>query len=276
MNKMDLLLNVIRAIRIAIGSIIVIAMGLTIVMGMASCSKGNTLAPSPDPQQPVIVTKKVSQISYSYDGNASENENMTYDAQGRLATYAEDDYTSSFAYISATKIQVTRRKRSDNSIDRIYDCTLNSHGAITEMLFKENNVIKYTYQFDYDAADYLTKIKGINPGYTYEEYFEIVDGNVASSKLYYDGVQSANRQYFSDNTKPNRTFFSTWSYWPSATLFGKPSKYHLKEFKNFNMSNTLTWHTTYMIETDVQGYPTRITTDFILQGTKGFTNYLFQ
>ena len=168
------------------------------------------------------------------------------------------------------------RKKSDNSIDRIYDCTMNSHGAITEMLFKENNVINYNYQFEYNSDGYLTKIKGINPGYTYEEYFEIVDGNVASSKLYYDGVQSSNRQYFPDNTKPNKTFFSTWTYWPSATLFGKPSKYHLKEFKDFNMSNTLTWHSKYMIETDAQGYPVKITTDFILQGTKGVTNYSFQ
>ena len=266
MNKIDLMLSVIRAIRIAIGSIIVIAMGLTIVIGMASCSKGNTLASPPATQPPVITTKKVSQISYSYNGEASENENMTYDVQGKLATYTEDDHTSSFAYTSATKLEVTRRKKSDNSIDRIYDCTMNSHGAITEMLFKENNVINYTYQFEYNPDGYLTKIKGINPGYIYEEYFEIVDGNVVSSKLYYDGVQSSSRQYIPDNTKPNKTYFSTWSYWPSATLFGKPSKYHLKEFKNFNMSNTLTWHSKYMIETDPQGYPVKITTDFILQG----------
>ena len=68
MNKIDLMLNVIRAIRIAIGSIIVIAMGLTIVIGMASCSKENTLTPAPATQPPVIATKKVSQISYSYNG----------------------------------------------------------------------------------------------------------------------------------------------------------------------------------------------------------------
>jgi len=275
MKKIDLMLNVIRAIRITIGSIILIAMGLTIVIGMASCSKENALTSVPATQSPVIATKKVSQISYSYNGTASENEIMTYDAQGRLSTYTEDDRTSSFAYSSATKLEVTRRKKSDNSIDRIYDCTLNPHGAITEMLFKENNVIKYTYLFEYNSDGYLTKIKGINPGYTYEEYFEIVDGNVASSKLYYDGIQSSNRQYFPDNTKPNKTFFNTWSYWPSATLFGKTSKYHLKEFKDFNMSNTLTWHSKYIIETDPQGYPVKITADFILQGTKGITNYSF-
>ena len=270
------MLNVIRVIRITIGSIIVIAMGLTIVFGMASCSKENTLASAPSIQPPVMATKKISQISYSYNGSTSENESMTYDAQGRLATYTEDDRTSSFAYTSGTKLEVTRRKKSDNSIDRIYDCTMNSHGAITEMLFKENNVIKYNYQLEYNSDGYLTKIKGINPGYVYEEYFEIVDGNVVSSKLYYDGVQSSNRQYFPDNTKPNKTFFSTWAYWPCATLFGKPSKYHLKEFKDLNMSNTLTWHTKYMMETDAQGYPVKITTDFILQGTKGVTNYSFQ
>ena len=276
MKKIDLMLNVIRAIRIAIGSIIVIAMGLTIVMGMASCSKGNALTPALATQSPVIATKKISQISYSYNGSASENESMTYDAQGRLATYIEDDRISSFAYTSGTKLEVTRRKKSDNSIDRIYDCTMNSQGAITEMLFKENNIIKYTYLFEYNSDGYLTKIKGINPGYIYEEFFEIVDGNATSSKLYYDGVKSSNRQYFTDNTKPNKTFFNTWSYWPSATLFGKTSKYHLKEFKDFNMSNTLTWHSKYIIETDPHGYPVKITTDFILQGTKGITNYSFQ
>ena len=276
MKKIDLMLNVIRAIRIAIGSIIVIAMVLTIVFGMASCSKENTLTPVSATQPVVMDAKKISQISYSYNGSASENESMTYDAQGRLATYTEDDHTSNFLYTSATKLEVTRRKKSDNSIDRIYDCTMNAHGAITEMLFKESNIIKYTYQFEYNSDGYLTKIKGINPGYIYEEFFEIVDGNATSSKLYYDGVQSSNRQYFPDNTKPNKTFFSTWTYWPSATLFGKPSKYHLKEFKDFNISNTLTWHSKYMIETDAQGYPVKITTDFILQGTKGITNYSFQ
>jgi len=276
MKKIDLMLNVIRAIRITIGSIILIAMGLTIVIGMASCSKENTLTPVSATQPVVMDAKKISQISYSYNGSASENESMTYDVQGRLATYTEDDHTSSFAYTSATKLEVTRRKKSDNSIDRVYDCTMNSNGAITEMLFKESNIIKYTYLFEYNSDGYLTKIKGINPGYIYEEFFEIVDGNATSSKLYYDGVQSSNRQYFPDNTKPNKTFFSTWTYWPSATLFGKPSKYHLKEFKDFNMSNMLTWHTKYMVETDAQGYPVKITTDFILQGTKGITNYSFQ
>ena len=220
MKKIDLILSIISAIRIAIGSMIVIAMGLTLVIGLASCSKENTLTPAPATQPTVMATKKISQISYSYNGSASENESMTYDAQGRLATYTEDDRTSSFAYTSATKLEVTRRKKSDNSIDRIYDCTLNSFGAITEMLFKESNTIKYTYLLEYNSDGYLTKIKGINPGYTYEEFFEIVDGNATSSKLYYDGVQSSNRQYFPDNTKPNKTFFSTWTYWPSATLFG--------------------------------------------------------
>jgi len=60
------MLNVISVIRITIGSIIVIAMGLTIVMGMASCSKENTLTPGPATQSPVIAAKKVSQISPSY------------------------------------------------------------------------------------------------------------------------------------------------------------------------------------------------------------------
>ena len=63
MKNIDLMLNVIRAIRITIGSIILIAMGLTIIIGMASCSKENTLVPAPATQPPVNATKKVSQIS---------------------------------------------------------------------------------------------------------------------------------------------------------------------------------------------------------------------
>lgn len=70
------MLKVIRAIRIAIGSIIVIAMGLTIVIGLASCNRENNLTPVPASKPPAIVTKKVGQISYSYNGNGSESENM--------------------------------------------------------------------------------------------------------------------------------------------------------------------------------------------------------
>jgi hypothetical protein len=68
MKKIDLMLNIISAIRIAIGSIIVIAMGLIIVIGMTSCSKENALTPAPATQPPVMATKKISQISYSYNG----------------------------------------------------------------------------------------------------------------------------------------------------------------------------------------------------------------
>ena len=60
MKKIDLMLNVIRAVRIAIGSILVITMGLTIVIGLASCSKENNLLPAPATQPLAIVTKKVS------------------------------------------------------------------------------------------------------------------------------------------------------------------------------------------------------------------------
>lgn len=91
MKKIDLILNVIRAIRITIGSIILIAMGLTIVIGMASCSKENTVTPPPATQLPVRAAKKISQISYTYNGSASDNGSMTYDVQGTLATYTGDD-----------------------------------------------------------------------------------------------------------------------------------------------------------------------------------------
>lgn len=54
--------------------------GINYCNGNGKLSKENALAPAPASQLPVNAAKKVSHISYGYNGEASENENMTYDA----------------------------------------------------------------------------------------------------------------------------------------------------------------------------------------------------
>lgn len=245
-----------------------------ILFSTVSCKKETI-----DTVPPVIFpAKKLKQVSDSYDGQAPDITKITYDATGRIATLldrpTETDY---FDYQSPTMLVITTKKNIDNSVKQIKECTINDKGYISKMVIKVNAVVNYTYEYTYNVEGYTTKVKGYNAaGSGFETEYTYVNGSPASFKKYNDGVQTSTGQYIYDETKLNKMPFPINFNFPSYNLFGKPVKYILKEYKQFDMSSTLIWHLKNSSEFDAEGYLKKQTTDYVLQGKQNVADYIVE
>lgn len=239
-----------------------------------SCKKEATVNPVPVPS----VSKNLLKGTYVYDNGTPQTSNYTYDAQGRISVFKEDTRTTTFNYVSASLLVTTEKKNADNSLLGTKECEINANGYITKMVFKDPaGAVTFIYDFTYNTDGHLTKQKGTYAnGSNYEEDYTFANGILVSSKLYYDGILNANREYTFDNTKINKTPFGQGGYWQSYILFGKRSKNLLGEFKQFDPAGTLTWHTQYTYDMGADGYPVKQTTNYLLQGKLGVETYIFQ
>jgi YD repeat-containing protein len=197
---------------------------------------------------------------------------MSYDSNGRLATYIDSDHKYSFSYNGVANLVVTRNKLSDGAVDQIIECVLNGAGAITKAEYKSNGTIIYTYQFMYDASGNLISLKGIGGGGTYEKVFTYENGVPVSLKIYDGGTLSRTEHYIYDNSRANKSGLSCWYTWPSDILHGKPLKYYLKESKEFNANGELINHKKNSFTYDAAGYPvTEVISSLIKNTTQTFT-----
>ncbi len=247
---------------------------LAITAVFASCKKENVISSTP-----VTATdKKVVKIMYTDSGSPTETETITYDTQGRISVYTTEDRIYSFSYESDSRLVVTTRKKLDNTIQSIHECSLNSKGAIVEDLIKDPaGIVTYTYQYTYDANNQMFKVKGIAPsGSNYEYVAEIVSGNIASAKQYSDGLQYTTTIYYYDGTKTNKLPSTLGGYWPSHVLYGKSGSLLISETKSTNMSGIVTWNakTSYVLDAD--GYVASSLTNYIHNGDNLTAVYQYQ
>jgi hypothetical protein len=252
---------------------------LTAIVAMASCKKESiTIAPTPEPTPIVAVNKNMVKSVRVFDNGTPQTEDFNYDAQGKIVTLKNDNRTSFFNFVSASSLVVTEKNNADNSLYRTYESTLNDKGYVTKIVIKNAaGIFVYSYDFTYNAEGNIINQKSTYPnGSTIEEIYVIVDGNPISSKLYYDNVLSNSREYVYDATKVDKTKLSFTGYWSIPGLFGKSPKNLRLEFKDFNPSGTLTWHSKMSYDIDADGYPVKQTTDFILQGKLGVTTFSYQ
>jgi hypothetical protein len=251
---------------------------LTAIIAMASCKKENVVtAPAPTPVP--AVTKNMTKSVYVWDNGTPETQNYTYDPQGRIATIKDDNRTSTFNFVSATSLVVTAKNNADNSLYRTYECTLNDKGYVAKMIMKNPaGAVTYNYEYTYNADGYLIKQIGTfgNGSSDYELEFTIVNGNPVEIKSSNGGVFNYRGVYTYDNSKLNKTPGGHAGYWQSYTLFGKLTKNLLAEYKSFDASNTVTWHTKNTYDMDADGYPVKQTTNYILQGKQGIETFTYQ
>ncbi len=245
-----------------------------IIIAAVSCTKSKNELPQPQQQS---VEKKLISASTIYDNDPTENSEFSYDAQGRLSVYRDDDHKYFFSYDAGSKLNITRKKLSDGQADQTIECDLNEKGAIAKMVYKKtDNTISGTYEYFYDANGYKIKQTVQYTGYSYEEEYVIVNGNPVSSKLSYDGVFNSKREYHYDEKILNKGPFTPGSSWTSDRLFGKPTKNIMIGFKSFDTNNVLTWDIKYTYKFDADNYPVKETTEYILQGITNVTTYSFQ
>lgn len=245
-----------------------------IIIAAVSCTKSKNELPQPQQQS---AEKKLISASTIYGNDPAETMELTYDAQGRLSVYKDDEHKYFFSYDAGSKLNVTRKKLSDGQPDQLIECDLNEKGAITKMNYRQaDNTVTHTYEFFYDANGYMIKQKGQGSGYSHEEEYVIVNGNPVSSKLSYGGVLNSIREYYYDEKILNKAPQATSNMWPSDKLFGKTVKNILIRFKTFDTNNVLTWDIKYTYKFDADNYPVKETTEYILQGITNVTNYTYQ
>lgn len=265
MKKIVVTLYVLKAIRLA--------MAISIIIAVASCSKEKTGNPTAPARQG---NKKLVKTTYVYNNGSPEYQSFSYDGENRLSSYSNNNYSYNFTYTSSSLINVTRKK--NNSIDQHIECSLNSNGVITKMLYKDlAGTVTCIQEYEYNSDGYLIKEKGSYPGsYSYEESFIIENGNAISSKLYYDGILYNTRSYYYDMAKLNKTPFSHAGKWASDYLFGKPSKNIHTEYKDYDKNGVLAWHSRHSYVLDADGFIIKHTTDYVLQGTQSVMDCIFQ
>jgi hypothetical protein len=244
---------------------------LAITAVFASCKKETVTNPVPQEN------KKVKQIIYTDNTGFSETETVGYDAKGRMLNYVEENRTYSFSYESDTKLVITTRKKSDNSLIGTNECTLNNKGVITEIINKDAaGVHIYTYQYTYDANNQMTGVKGFGTsGIGYELAATAVNGNITNIAHYSDGSPNGTSVYYYENAKSCKIPHTLGGNWPSAVLFGKSNTLLPTEFKRWNQAGTLIWHNKSANEFDAEGYVTKITTTY-LDGTISVITYQYE
>jgi hypothetical protein len=254
-----------------------VIIALIAIVAMASCKKENvTTVETPTPVP--TVTKNLLKNVWVINNGTPETSIYTYNAQGKITELKEDTRTTTFNFVSATSLLTTELKNADNSVANTKECTLNDKGYLTKMVIKNPaGAVTLTYEYTYNTDGYMTNQKGTYAnGSTLEFVYLITNGNMVSSKLYYDNILSNNTEYIYDNTKINKTQFGIGGYWNVPNLFGKSEKNIITESKTFNSSGTLTWHTQSTYEFDVDGYPTKQTVNYLLTGKQGVNTFTYQ
>ncbi len=248
-------------------------LGITALFAV-SCSKSNNpVTPAPAPG----VEKRLVSSNYVFNGNI-QTEDIKYDGEGRISVYKDEDDTYTFDYQSKTFLLVTRKDNTTGTVNRTFECALNTAGAITKMVFKTPaGVQDYQYDFTYNADGYMTKVKGsYSPTNYYENEFTLVNGNVVSAKAYDNGIQTRNEEYTYDLSKKEKGPYTHWYYWPSKTLFGKTRTNILTETKTFDMTGTLNWDVKQGYVLDADGYVIKRNYQNILLATSGVQDYIYQ
>lgn len=241
---------------------------------LAACKKSAVMPAQPEK---AIPQKKITATSYVWDNTTPETEQIEYDQQDRVIKYTDDNYVETFEYQAPDFLLVSRRKKSNNNPDRTVECTLNSKGAVVKMVFKDiTGKTTYTYDYQYNADGYVVTKKGTSISGTYQVDYDIQNGNVVSSKIYFNGVHTYNDIY-TMHALPNPINKGADTYWPVPGLFGTPVKNLVSEVKEYKVATgELSYHTRNTWVLDNEGYVTRSIREFVKDGKTGITDYVLK
>ncbi|NCU06047.1 MAG: hypothetical protein GXC73_18945 [Chitinophagaceae bacterium] len=244
-----------------------------LVVAVASCKKQATAISAPASSK---AGKKFTQVDYMYQNVLDNASKYVYDNAGRISSNIEADYTDYFDHQSASKLVVTRKSNTDNSIMRTYEATLNEKGFVTSMISKDKTgAVIETTTITYNSEGYLIKHTTQGIGSSYGREYVIENGKIITGKKFNNGVQTGNEVFTVDMSKENKQSFTAWGYWHSHNLFGKPLKYLIVESKEFDAAGTLKWHRKNNYERDADGDVTKISTQFISEAATGITTYKY-
>jgi hypothetical protein len=224
--------------------------------------------------------KKISKVDYAYNGQPEYTETYTYDNKGRLAGYTYDIDVEAFEYIGDNFLKVTRRNKVTNAVTAYFEAVINDKGAITELNFKRpDGFLASQYTYTYDADGYMVKNKSVNvsTNITWAHEYKIENGNAVSVKVFQNGVHVSNGESSYDKAYVATVPQAPNYFWLSSTLFGRPLKNVVNEYKEFKLlDGSLTAHIIYTNQYDGTGRLKTQDLNNVLTGKKGAYSFTYQ
>ena len=251
-----------------------IIMGLTCLLFAVSCKKTSTTpVPTPTP-----VSKKLQKITWS--GSFVLTQKYTYDTQGRLVKYEDEDVTNSYTFGTGT-VAIKEFRKSENRFITDITGTVDNAGRVTNLTgtYSYNINIPYTEQtaFTYDGEGYLKQFTRTNGAVVQTYDFTVMDGDY--TKLIYTKTNAGGYTQLTDFYTDKNNLSGIGSIPVGAGnyhngLFGKINK-HLKKYEQSTQLNapSPSWTENYTYVLDAYGY---IQTAGLTGTTTATASYIFQ
>lgn len=197
--------------------------------------------------------KKLVQYEYSYSNQEPVVTEMTYSANGRIASIKSETGTESFDFQSSSKLVITLRLPSDNSVARVLECARNAQGYITHIDMRDAaGTLLTTIDYDYDLNGYMVKYK--SSGFGNMDVIDLVvkDGNLLSAKEY-KGGELTYTYAFTHSAISNTLPGSYFALYRVDGLFGKSFKNTTSEMKQYAADGSLYGHIQNLFQVDAEG-----------------------
>jgi len=198
--------------------------------------------------------RKLVQYDYAYSNQEATVTEMSYDVSGRIAAIKSEMGTETFSYQSSSKLVITLRLPSDNSVGRVMECTRNAQGYITHIDMRDasgNLLTRVDYAYDPDG--YMIKNKSEGFGNVNSTDYVIKEGNLLSAKEY-QGGQLIYTYEFTHSAIANTLPGSYYGLYRVDGLFGKSFKNTTSEMKQYKTDGSLYGHIQNLFQLDAEGY----------------------
>ncbi len=220
--------------------------------------------------------RKLVQYDYAYSNQEPVLTEMTYNESGRIATIKSESGTEHFDFQSSSKLIITRRLPSDNSVGGIMECTRNAQGYITHIDMRDaaGNLLT-TIDYAYDQDGYMVKYRTVGFGNVNTTDYVVKEGNLLSAKEYHGGELTYTYTFIHSsvtNTLPGSYF----GLFRVERLFGRSFKNTTSEMKQYKADGSLYAHIQNLFQVDAIGYIVKEIRKFPIEGKTGVLNYKMQ
>jgi hypothetical protein len=234
---------------------------LIIVVCAASCKKdtAGVMAPTPAVQKKIIEEK---------NQTSGDFRKYTYDAQGRVSKVESGTHSWTIEY-QPQVIKVYKKRISDNVSLGTEEYSIDASGKMISSVWKSMaGAITYSYEYDYDAAGYMVRMKEIYAsGEVYEDVVTNPAGNPVTVKNYYNGaLHDVTDYYYNADVKNLGTGTPLMSYYGIKGFAGKVPQREISEFKRYDASGGLSFHKVNTFTTDTEGRILNYTASYPVSG----------
>ena len=238
-----------------------LAAAVTLLICAVSCKKENITTSAPLP----AASKKVVEVKNQTNGDFTK---YSYDGQGKVVKAESATHSWNIEYLPSL-IKVTRKRISDDKILGTDEYIIDAAGKTTSSVSKSpSGVVNYTYEYEYDAAGYMIRMKETyNNGEVYEDFVTNPAGNPVTIKNYYNGVlNDVTDYYYNADVKNIGTGTALFSNYGITGLAGKIQQREISEFKRYDASGTLTMQRINNFTVNAEGRVLKYTSTYMLSG----------